>query len=226
MRYCIHQTSFESSEMKESIVDKVYSVRHFFHKINNFVKNKYSTYKLVELTSLDMIKNTEKLIEGIYLLDNKTNMQLVQKNKIVREGYIYNSIYYETKNLFIWRLIPIEKFSFDDNTNLSQINQQETETAYREIKTFDMDKIKNAKKYIISAKRGSGKSYIVSHLISYLNDNDNFIKNSLIISPTERMNPFYIHRFPQAKIIYQFDDDIVQEYIKNEKVCIVCDDCF
>ncbi len=86
------------------------------------------------------------------------------------------------------------------------------------------------------AKRGSGKSWLASNIINNLNTTPNFIENTLIISPTEQMIQFYGPIFPKSQILYNYDSDVLTDYLKkienlnSEEFkkfsgCVVLDDC-
>ncbi len=85
-------------------------------------------------------------------------------------------------------------------------------------------------------KRATGKSCAISNIIDNLNVTDNFMENTLIISPSELMNPFYGSKYPTATILNNYGGDILIEYLQkignlrsdefNEfSGCIVLDDC-
>ena len=75
----------------------------------------------------------------------------------------------------------------------------------------------------IIGRRGTGISSIVKDILN--NYSDNFISNSLIISPTEKLNKNYI-KYLKAKVIYECDTEIIDGYLKNKADgAIVFDKC-
>lgn len=81
---------------------------------------------------------------------------------------------------------------------------------------------------LIVGKRGSGKSFIIKSILQMHNN-----PYTIIISPTERSNPFYSLILPTAHIIYNYNDQIIHDLIsrqrilenKNSDAIIILDDC-
>ena len=98
------------------------------------------------------------------------------------------------------------------------------------IENFNLHNIKNSNINIIG-KRGSGKTWMIIYLLYHLQKN-NQIDECVIISPTEKCNPFYTN-YVNGKIYYKFDENIlinlivlqVMRQCKNH-VVLVLDDCF
>ncbi len=85
-------------------------------------------------------------------------------------------------------------------------------------------------------KRATGKSWAISNIIDKLNITPNFMKNTLIISPSELMDPFYGPKYPESTILNNYSSDVLIEHLqKIENLsseefndfsgCIVLDDC-
>ncbi len=73
-------------------------------------------------------------------------------------------------------------------------------------------------------KRGVGKTTLINDILQRYDDE--FISNSLIISPKDKIVPFYKEFFPSAEVIYQNDYDKIKTYMDNKKPgAIVFDDC-
>ena len=210
--YCVYQLDNQSVE---KIIGYINSEDKFLLLVTKYIMTMHPTYKLVESIPLETIKNNNTdYSEAIYVLNNQNTIQLVQKTKTISEGYVYNSVYYDSKVLYTWKLLP-----FDD------LLTKTCGTEYNICK-FDFEDIKGVPKFLVSAKSGSGKIHLVANMLHYLNQRDDFIENSLIISPTDRSTRFYSSYFPRAKIIYQYEENIVKEHLANGKGCIVFDDCF
>lgn len=222
--YCVYQIC---AELKEKIIGYVDSPDDFFPVIENHIKNIYgSDYKVLETETVSSIQANDNVIEGCYLLNNNDSIQFLRKTKEISMGYIYNSVIYSTKLLFTWKLLPLDDtLSKINNTNKNSDSQQMATSKFQILK-FNFDKITINDSFLIIGGKGNGKKQIVKNIISTLNKTDDFIENSLIISSTEKVDPFYSLCYPGAKIIYELDNIIVQEYLNKEKGCIILDDCF
>lgn len=67
----------------------------------------------------------------------------------------------------------------------------------------------------IIAKRGSGKSFLNRVIIDFL-DKDK-MPGGVIISPTERMNPFYGSFFPGAYLHHKYEPSILDNIFERQK---------
>jgi len=122
------------------------------------------------------------------------------------------------------------------NENLPQIKELAISNSDNKIQIKELQLSNLPSTICIIAKRGPGKSWIVRELFNNLNKTDKFIENSLIISPTEKMNKFYGNFIPSSNISFQYDNKVLKEYLeKIEKMsreerelfsgCVVFDDC-
>ena len=74
------------------------------------------------------------------------------------------------------------------------------------------------------AKRGCGKTSLIKDILQRYDQE--FINNSLIISPKEKINPFYKKYFSNAEIIYDLNFNKIETYLDNKKPgAIILDDC-
>jgi hypothetical protein len=94
---------------------------------------------------------------------------------------------------------------------------------YDNINKFDIDNMIENPNICIIAKRGSGKSYQVCEILNKYGEE--VIKNSLIISPTEKMNSFYSDKYPGINISYTYTPELINSYLNDTKGVIVLDDC-
>lgn len=213
MRYYIQQVSDNSTE---KIVGKVYSEKHFVNKISNYVKAMFPEYKEVQSVTFDTIKTSDKFIDGTYLLNSKTTMQLVKKSKIVSTGYIYNSFYFDTKLLFTWKMIEAGDLDINTETSDVQVNW--------EIKEFNQEALDKTRSVLISGKRGTGRFKLLTTFINKLNKSDDFIENSLFITN------LCANRIPsslnKAKFSNKIDKEEIEKCISTGKGCIVFIDFF
>ena len=102
--YCIHQTD---NKLNELIVDIIDSEIGFYDKVINLITDKYK-YSIIENITIDSIKSSICFDEGVYLLKNRDNIQLVKKRKCILRGLIYNSTSFDVLILFTWKLIKFD----------------------------------------------------------------------------------------------------------------------
>lgn len=108
------------------------------------------------------------------------------------------------------------------------------------IREFSFDMLCADPTIVIIAKRGSGKSFFTRNLLNYYRD----IPCSIVISKTEKADPYFSCFFPDSYIYYEYDSKIIgkilfrQEEMKKKKgekelrgkkldvrACITMDDC-
>ncbi|QKF93472.1 VV A32-like packaging ATPase [Fadolivirus algeromassiliense] len=114
-----------------------------------------------------------------------------------------------------------------------------------EFKKLDLNNMLDNSKICLVGKRGSGKSWIIRDILNKINTNDQFLENTLIISKTEKMNPFYKKHFPNAKVICEYNSEAISDYLFDQEVrideskkrldqtgiyipsdgCVILDDC-
>uniref|UniRef100_A0A6C0AD95 Packaging ATPase n=1 Tax=viral metagenome TaxID=1070528 RepID=A0A6C0AD95_9ZZZZ len=89
------------------------------------------------------------------------------------------------------------------------------------IKNFKLKSMVDNPSIIMIAKRGSGKSWVIRSILKHLNRTG--VPGGVIISGSEKVNPFYSDFFPDLFIHYEYRTDIMenilyrQELIKNKK---------
>lgn len=83
------------------------------------------------------------------------------------------------------------------------------------IKMFSFDAFRKTPSPAIAmvAKRGSGKSWIVREIMDYFRD----IPVGLIISPSDRLDPFYAKFFPDAYIHYEYKTETIEKVFMRQK---------
>jgi len=84
------------------------------------------------------------------------------------------------------------------------------------IQEFTLDEMVVNPSIIMIAKRGSGKSWITKAIIHKYID----IPLGLVISPTEKDNPFFIDFFPDTYIYYGYDTKILQKLLLHQKLIL------
>ncbi len=81
------------------------------------------------------------------------------------------------------------------------------------INEFKLDEMCINPSIVMVAKRGSGKSWITREIIYRFSD----IPAGVIISQTEKDNPFYSTFFPDSFIYYAYDRKLIERILKRQK---------
>ena len=79
------------------------------------------------------------------------------------------------------------------------------------IRKFDLGKLKGSggpPSIVMIAKRGSGKSVVCKHILSYFKD----IPGGAIIAPSDEANPFYADFFPNLYIHHKFTTEKLERF--------------
>jgi len=218
----------KSSDNQKTIVGMVSSMDVFKKSILDEVNEKY----LENVTEDQLI---DSFVPGKYLIGGDNKYELIEKLLIVNEGYFYNSSHFEIKKLCSWELVPyipnpVTTKNVDNvNTKFSSVRTIDI-TMNNNIDTMPLD-LNNMcdgyKNIMMIAKRGSGKSYMIKDILQNMsNINYELYQNCLIISPTERFSIFYKKHFPKATVIYNYDEDKIESFLKDgSSGVIVMDDC-
>jgi len=227
--YCIHQIADD----KESIIDIIDSEDYFFRIVLQLVDTIFiGDYHIVEnIVPEDL--NKDNYAEKNYLINNSNEIFFIKKEILINLGYIYNTETTNIKTLFTWKLIKVnDKLADEIRYETLDVNKSKnTELTISEIceqtKNFDYDEMVEYPCILAIMKRNIKHNFILN-IVPKLNpfNNYDFYQNSLVISPTEKMNQFYSENFPGINIIYEYDDDAVAEYLNKQKGCIIFDDCF
>ena len=84
------------------------------------------------------------------------------------------------------------------------------------IQQFSLDDMVINPSIIMIAKRGSGKSWITKAIIFKYTD----IPVGVIISPTEKDNPFFVDFFPDTFIFYKYESKILRKLLLRQKIVL------
>lgn len=84
------------------------------------------------------------------------------------------------------------------------------------IKEFTLEEMCDNPSIIMIAKRGSGKSWITKSLLYKYKD----IPVGIIISPTEKDNPFFSDFFPDSFIFYKYESNILKKLLIRQKLIL------
>ncbi len=190
----------------------------------DFVGNTYPEAMFMDNIGIDKLETDQSFKDGFYLLtsQNGTVINLVEKFTDVLEGYFFNSHISKTKMVRTWELVkcnlPKESL-FDIDTTAKDVNNDTLK-----LKKFNINSIIEHPHMLFIGKRGSGKTTSANTFLA--NKDRDFIKNSLIISPKEKVINFYTERYPEATIIYSFDSVEIKKCLENSNPgAVVLDDC-
>lgn len=84
------------------------------------------------------------------------------------------------------------------------------------IRQFTLDEMVINPSIIMLAKRGSGKSWITKAIIHKCSD----IPVGIVISPTEKDNPFFSDFFPNTFIFYKYESKILRKLLIRQKMIL------
>jgi len=235
----------EIKDSKKSIIGYTESIAEF----RNQLEQRYPKAKLHQNLALSDLKANEIFKDDLYLINNDLLFFYVEKLTLLKKGYLYNSTKSTMNIVCQWELIPcnviedetvqccydldsLQSDVSDDMELFDSVNEETNATNGSNVplKRLNLNDMPNYGSINIIGKRGSGKTKIVANLLDGY-DSD-FIANSLIICPTERMNVFYTDKYPTAKVIYQYDADEIETYLSmtdENGMCvpgaIILDDC-
>ncbi len=217
----------ENYNNTETIIGNVKSIDDFVAFVKNGLHTE--TYIFNSDSTIETILNGRTFGYNKYVIHNENVITYFEKVKGVNPGYLYNSDKPELKILYTWRLVKNETFNDTHDNYVENINKKNDTTINSEeldvntVKTLNVNEIKYNDKISIIGMRNSGKSWIIRNILQ--NFNEQFIKNSLIISPTEQFTPFYISNF-NSQMEYTFNAEIINNFIENKNHgAIILDDC-
>lgn len=79
---------------------------------------------------------------------------------------------------------------------------------------FEFDQLVENPAIVMIAKRGSGKSYVCKSLIKYFEK----IPVGIIISRTDRVDPYFVYFFPDSFIFYAYKSEIINNLIERQEI--------
>ena len=85
-----------------------------------------------------------------------------------------------------------------------------------QLRKFDISQIKDDKVVVLIGKRDTGKSYLCKDILYYHND----IPVGQVISGTEAANQFYSSMVPKLFIHDEFNNEIVNNMLKRQKMMV------
>jgi hypothetical protein len=84
------------------------------------------------------------------------------------------------------------------------------------IREFNLDEMCENPSIIMIAKRGSGKSWITKAILHKYRH----IPVGLVISPTDKDNPFFVDFFPDTFIFYKYESNILKKLLMRQKLIL------
>ena len=179
--------------------------------------------------------NNDNIPENKYLLIGDEEINLVEKYKNVHNGYIFNSTEYHTQIVSSWRLIKIKKSLANDifyeTLDLDKVKHlpYTMDQLLENTKEFHFNTMIEFPAIFIMVKRSDReiKNKLIERLVSVLGKENKkeFLENSLVISYTERMAPYYSEKYPEMTIAHNINDDLIGVHLNKQKGCIIFDDC-
>jgi len=100
--------------------------------------------------------------------------------------------------------------------------------------SFNLDTLCSNPQICLIGKRGTGKTRTITNIIDSSENKESFT-NMLIICPVDKYNSYYVNKYPQAKVLHQYNNTAITEYLmtassklsnnQHFKGCVVLDDC-
>ena len=212
----------QTCETSTTIIGKAYNEKHLLNKIIIYAKSNYPKYQVLKSITQDTLKTGTNYDDGVYLLCNDNCIQLVTKNKIVSQGYIYNSIYPETKILYTWKLIRMGDFI--------TANKTESKTEIRDeninLTELPVEKLAKANIIVISGKTGTDVNLELKNVIAILSKNGNIYDENILTVSSLLCTQSYYKSLSSQNIIQTLDYDVIKKHIADGKGFIIFDDCF
>jgi hypothetical protein len=84
------------------------------------------------------------------------------------------------------------------------------------ITEFTFDLLVENPAIVMIAKRGSGKSFVCKALIKYFEK----VPVGIIISKTDRVDPFFVKFFPDSFIYYDYKSEIIEKLIRRQELIV------
>lgn len=181
-------------------------------------------YECIHVDDLGKINNKC----GYFLIHhNDHKYELTYQYNKIDPGYIYNSVLFCTKTIFMWTLLNNE-YGTNSSVTTNPIN---------ETKTLDINKINTNSHIALVGKHRTGKSSIILDIVNKLHNRDNFEK-ILIISPTDSSTNYYNNNlatkeyYNRVEIIHKLDYTALDKLIDYKRrnynrnnVLLIMDDC-
>ena len=191
--------------------------------INEFKKEKFEGFESKEalvIAKFDMLKKLQEL-EQNYVIKLSQTYDINSSYKAMKYEYdLWNKIIddqmYEQldENLDKIRQVDEELQGYvDDDTTGIDSYEQMTNIDFPEFTTICM-----------IGRRATGKSTAICNFLDKYTEE--FIQNTLIIAPTEKLNPMYKYKYPNAKVVAHYTPELVDEFLHYGPGAIILDDCF
>lgn len=84
-----------------------------------------------------------------------------------------------------------------------------------DISYFDPSTMRPGAVVLLIGRRGSGKSTLAADIVSY----QRHARRAVVVSATEKANPFWSKHFPKCFIHYNYSDNVTKQIFKMQKQC-------
>lgn len=185
-----------------------------------YVKNIYPNAVHIPFITINDLENDINYKMGFYIINNGTEVQLVEKIKEIKRGIIYNTYNWKiiVKNMWTMYKIEVPKKittmcgDLLDNNNTDQIN-------YTNYKNYNILSTPNDSFFDLPLILSIGKSELlhkqsVQSIIDKIITTGNFMKENLIIMTGNSNNQSWIDKYVGSFVYDGIDDDIMY-YIDN-----------
>lgn len=191
---CLCENIIQNSEFMELILNgKLLNITVIIITQNPSILNRFIINN-IDYTFLFKIQSNKNKIKNLF---NKFDFELIDiiSNQLNED---YECTVVENKNCDI----NSKMFYYESQLNLT-------------INNFDLGTMVENPAILLIGKRGSGKSNIVSRILSELNYHDD---NVIIISRTERMNGYYSKLY--KNVYCEYDANIIENILERQELLI------
>ena len=181
--------------------------------------------KLQNISENELTSDT--YIEGNYLVECQNTFSVYKKDVQINVGYIYNTTTYTITKIYSWYTLPVGNNVVYPNSSIANDAHITIDSIIPEI--FDLSNMCKNPKILMVAKRGSGKSYAIRSLVKHFESLSSYTKDNLVVSPTDKICPFYKYFVGDSIIKYEVDNslkDIQRITQRNSNGYLIMDNCF
>jgi len=181
----------------------------------NMAGNPYGLSIIFEIDNCyNMIELFEKtyLSYDAYLVNDKTRRILTesQDDFVIEQDNEINQ-----KNILFTEKKLIDDIIDDIQVKITGIGKS------LPMKHFDLDNMCQNPSICMVAKRLSGKTWITMNILNKLKDSIS-LKDTLIMSKTDKTDKLYSKLYPEAKILYDYVPEVLDEYLAYQTKRIEC----
>lgn len=231
-----------SSDNKEKIIG-LSRAGLFFNEILGYI-DKYleleNKYKTIETATDDAVSKIEE--PGLYLLNMGNIIRLVNREKKVSVGYIYNSTYFETITLYTWRTVCFENVlrmikpvpepaviepekNTEEKLEEQPVEEENQADEDESIPPFNFSVVESNGSFLLVCRDPDTRKNVLNFLVNNLGISAENYRNMLIVSSDNLEDKDYYTQFTGAATCRKYNKDTIANFSHLENGCIIFDGC-